>query len=79
MHIRRFPQPNPSVYSRRGRAEIRFSVMEDKREIWMQLAELAANEKDPEKLSALVKEINRLLAEKQDRLNRAQIPSKPSE
>ena len=53
--------------------------MEDKREIWMQLAELAANEKDPEKLSALVKEINRLLAEKQDRLNRAQIPSKPSE
>jgi len=79
MHIRRFPQPNPCVYSRRGRAEIRFSVMEDKREIWMQLAELAANEKDPEKLSALVKEINRLLAEKQDRLNRAQIPSKPSE
>jgi hypothetical protein len=62
-----------------GRAEIRFSVMEDKREIWMQLAELAANEKDPEKLSALVKEINRLLAEKQDRLNRARIPSKPSE
>jgi len=54
-------------------------MMEDKREIWMQLAELAANEKDREKLSALVKEINRLLAEKQDRLNRARIPSKPAE
>ena len=61
-----------------GRAEIRFSVMQDEREIWM-LAELAANEKDLEKLAALVKEIDRLLGEKQDRLNRARIPSKPSE
>jgi hypothetical protein len=53
--------------------------MEEKREIWMQLAELAANEKDPERLSVLVKEINRLLAEKQDRLNKTQRRSKPSE
>ena len=53
--------------------------MEDKFEIWMQLAELAAHEKDPEKLAELVKEINRLLEEKQDRLKRARIPSKPSE
>jgi hypothetical protein len=41
--------------------------MQDEREIWM-LAQLAANEKDPEKLAALVKEINRLLEEQQDEL-----------
>jgi hypothetical protein len=34
----------------------------------MELAELAASEQDPEKLSALVQEIDRLLAEKQYRL-----------
>jgi hypothetical protein len=45
----------------------------------MELAELAANEQDPDKLIELVKELNRLLAEKQDRLDRARLPSKPSE
>jgi ABC-type transporter Mla subunit MlaD len=35
----------------------------------MDLAELAANEQDPKRLLELVAEINKLLAEKQDRLN----------
>jgi len=38
------------------------------KEAWMQLCELAAHEQDPEKLLALVKEINRLLEEKERRL-----------
>jgi hypothetical protein len=50
----------------------------DKRERWMELAAQVADE-DPEKLTELVLEIDRLLAEKQDRLNRARVPSKPSE
>jgi hypothetical protein len=45
----------------------------------MELAALAADEQDPEKLSELIGEIDRLLAEKQDRLARERIPSKPSE
>jgi hypothetical protein len=53
--------------------------MQDKRERWMELAALAADEQDPKKLSELVNEIDRLLKEKQDRLNRARIPTKPSE
>jgi len=40
----------------------------------MALCEQAANEQDPEKLMALVEEIDRLLAEKQQRLER-QAPS----
>ena len=54
-------------------------VMQEKRERWMELAALAADEQDPKKLSELVNEIDRLLKEKQDRLDRARIPSKPSE
>jgi hypothetical protein len=54
-------------------------VMQEKRERWMELAAQAADEQDPEKLSVLVREIDRLLGEKQDRLNRARNPSKPSE
>lgn len=53
--------------------------MEEKRERWMQLAELAAYEQDPDKLIELVKEINRLLDEKQNRLDHARKPAKPSE
>jgi hypothetical protein len=45
----------------------------------MQLAELAASEQDPEKLSELVREIDLLLAEKMERLERARRPSEPSE
>jgi hypothetical protein len=39
------------------------------KERWFQLAQLAAVEQDPEKLIALVQEINRLLDEKEKRLN----------
>jgi hypothetical protein len=38
------------------------------KEHWTQLCELAAAEKDPEKLLALVKEINRMLEEKENHL-----------
>jgi hypothetical protein len=40
----------------------------EKLEQWRQLCELAAIEQDPERLLALVKEINRLLDEKEKRL-----------
>jgi hypothetical protein len=46
----------------------------EKKEKWMALCEQAANEQDPEKLMALVAEIDRLLAEKQQRLEK-QAPS----
>jgi hypothetical protein len=39
-------------------------------EHWQQLCAQAATEQDPQKLMDLVKEIDRLLGEKQDRLNR---------
>ena len=39
------------------------------KERWFQLAQLAAVEQDPEKLIVLVQEINRLLDEKEARLN----------
>ena len=51
----------------------------EKTERWMQLAALAATEQDPQKLSELIREIDRLLQEKQDRLNAKQIHPKPSE
>lgn len=38
------------------------------KERWMHLCELAAIEQNPEKLMQLVREINRLLEEKEDRL-----------
>jgi hypothetical protein len=40
------------------------------KERWQELCEQAANEQDPKKLMALVKEINRLLEEKQARLKK---------
>jgi hypothetical protein len=39
-------------------------------ELWQQLCAQAAVEQDPQKLIALVKEIDRLLGLKMDRLNR---------
>jgi hypothetical protein len=45
-------------------------VRGEKKEKWMALCEQAANEQDPEKLMALVAEIDRLLAEKQERLRK---------
>ncbi len=40
----------------------------EKREQWMRLCEQAANEQDTQKLLELVREINRLLEEKEQRL-----------
>ena len=40
------------------------------KEKWLQLCEMAAVEQDPKKLLGLVKEINRLLDEKHQRLER---------
>jgi hypothetical protein len=48
------------------------------RERWLELAELAAKEQNPDKMMALISEINQLLAEKQERLD-ALRPPKPSE
>jgi hypothetical protein len=45
--------------------------MQEKKERWMELCELAAVEQDSQKLLALTQEINRLLAEKQERVDRA--------
>lgn len=45
-------------------------VKGEKLERWQQLCAQAAVEQDPQKLMELVKEINRLLDEKQSRLNR---------
>jgi hypothetical protein len=42
----------------------------EKKEYWMHLCELAANEQDPDTLMELVKEINRLLEEKELRLKK---------
>ena len=49
--------------------------MENK-ERWMELCEQASTEQDPQKLSALVEEINRLLIQKE---NRVQGRSQPAE
>ena len=43
-------------------------------ELWQTLCAQAAVEQDPKKLMELVKEIDRLLSEKQDRLNREREP-----
>jgi hypothetical protein len=48
--------------------------MRENRERWMELCELASTEQDPEKLQALVQEINRLLDAKQERLNEQNPP-----
>jgi hypothetical protein len=41
-----------------------------RKERWQEMCELAANEQDPDKLSELVDEIDRMLEEKQERLRR---------
>ncbi len=54
--------------------------MDGDSELWMELAELAAQEQDPEKLMALASEINRLLEKKEgqenDRLAKAKANAK---
>jgi hypothetical protein len=52
--------------------------MQEKREKWMELAAQAADEQDPKKLSDLVREIDRLLGEKQDRLSYKAAPTEPT-
>jgi len=49
----------------------------DKKESWMELCELAAQEKDPSKLMALIGEIDRLLQSKEQRVTKA--PSSTTE
>jgi hypothetical protein len=49
----------------------------EKKERWMELCAQAAVEQDPEKLHALVEEIDRLLQEKEERV-RKQHPSSSS-
>jgi hypothetical protein len=49
--------------------------MQANRERWMELAELAANEQDPNKLMALVAETNELLEQKRKRLENARPPN----
>jgi hypothetical protein len=45
----------------------------EKKELWIQLCELAASEQDSAKLLKLVKEINNLLEEKEQRLRRQRV------
>ena len=40
----------------------------DAKERWLELAELAAREQNPDKMVAIVEEINRILEEKERRL-----------
>jgi hypothetical protein len=44
-------------------------MLGDRKERWMELSECASKEQDPQKLSELVAEIDRMLQEKQDRLH----------
>jgi hypothetical protein len=47
----------------------------EKKERWMELCAQAAVEQDPEKLHALVEEIDRLLQEKEERIGKHHPPS----
>jgi hypothetical protein len=42
----------------------------EKKERWQELCEQAATEQDPDKLSDLIEEIDKMLQEKQERLRR---------
>lgn len=53
--------------------------MTDQDERLKQLAEMASSEHDLQKFMTLAREINLILEEKEERLARLQIPSKPSE
>jgi len=50
--------------------------MRENTERWKQLCEQAITEQDPEKLVLLVREITRLLDEKEQRLRRESTPQK---
>jgi hypothetical protein len=53
--------------------------MQEQRERWLQLCEQAATEQDPEKLMALIAEINRLLEAKERRLRQHPLAPKPAD
>ena len=56
-----------------GLPDWRFHTMQGNvKDHWMELCEKATVEQDSEKLMALVKEINRMLDEQEDRLKRRQ-------
>jgi hypothetical protein len=46
----------------------------EKKERWMELCEQAADEQDGEKFSALIREIDRILQEKEDSIRNAKTP-----
>jgi len=50
-------------------------VQGEVKEQWIRLCEMAAAEQDSEKLLAIVKEINRLLEEKEQRLSKLRQPA----
>jgi hypothetical protein len=49
----------------------------ESREPWIETAERAATEQDPVKLLELTNEIDRLLAEKEERMLKARLPARP--
>jgi truncated hemoglobin YjbI len=53
--------------------------MQEQRERWLQLCEQAATEQDPEKLMALIAQINRLLEAKERRLRHNPPAPKPAD
>jgi hypothetical protein len=56
-----------------NRSTVGEGMIGKKKEEWMQLCEQAANEQDPAKLMELVAEIERMLAEKENRLKAAKL------
>jgi hypothetical protein len=56
----------------------RIQMQGPQRELWLELCIEAAREQDPNKLLALIKEINRLLEEKRARLAMETQPGSPT-
>jgi hypothetical protein len=52
--------------------------MQEKSERWMELAKQAVHEQDPEKLMAIIREIDRLLEDKLSRLRGQHIQAPPT-
>jgi len=53
-------------------------MLGDRKERWVELSECASKEQDPQKLTELLAEIDRMLQEKQERLIRG-IPASPTD
>lgn len=53
-------------------------MQNETKELWYQLCQLAAIEQDPGKLLELVREIDRLLAEKEERLKQLRVQQNPA-